>query len=373
MLMSQRLTTHLLEFLNNQSVTGVLTDRMRRYFTSAAKAVGGKPLLIELALTSPSYREELLQDPRALDQPSVVDDLRDLQAKAVDHADHAVIDPIVNRLKMLSDSTLLANVFLSDDKRDQDGRLLLDFRRFADNPEGGYGYCVVIVTSNDPAYGGAKGQELICSTLQAKIFLAAYSRADIDQSKRKPFLSIVDEPHRFIRGGAAKRLYSDAAVELRKYRCRNVMLAHSPTQLGEVWDVFAAGGAQVIAYKTERTDDYAKLAPQLSPYSPDYVYQHLADRGEAICKLRLPSGKVGSAFFCEAAMPPKPVKDRQVVRDACAARFGHPWKEAKRNIDDLRLRYQRLDEAWYEIAKASKANAKRTVPDDMPSPVWDDE
>lgn len=367
LLMSQRLTTHLMEFLNNQAVTGPLTDRMRRYFASVAKAVGGKPLDIELALTSPAFREELLRLPEVISQPGIANDLRDLQMKALDHSDHAIIDPIVNRLKMLSDTTLLSNVFLSEDKRDEAGRLLLNFRRFADNPEGGYGYCVVIATSNDPAYGGAKGQELICSTLQAKIFLAAYSRADQDQSERKTFASIVDEPHRFIRAGAAKRLYSDAGVELRKYRCKNVMLAHSPSQLGEVWDVFAAGGAQMIAYKTERTEDYAKLAPQLSPYSPEYVYEHLADRGEAVCKLRLPSGKASPAFFCDMAKPPKFVKDRRSQRDACAAHFGIPWKEAKQRIDGLRLLYQQLDEEWYAQAKMSKSSKKRTQEEDETS------
>jgi len=353
--MATRLTSHQQEFLNKQSATGELTDRMRRYFVSAAKAARGRPLHIELALESPSYREELLSDPFVQCHPDVVGDLLALQDKAESGGDRAVVDPILERLRMLSRNPFLANVFLTDDVRDESGEVLLNFRRYADNPEGGYGYCVVIVCDKDTY--GPEGQELICSTVQSKIFLAAYSRIDQDQSERKPFISIADEPHRFIRGGAARRLYSDAAVELRKYRCRTVMLAHSPEQLGEVWDAFSSGGAQIIAYKSENMNDYRKLNQQFAPYDAEYVYQNLAEKWEAVCKLRLPSGKESPAFFAKMAPPPDAVKDRSARREECGHIFGYHWKDARDRINGLRSKYQDLDVEWF--ARKAEEEAKR--------------
>ncbi len=342
--MTTRLTSHLQEFLNRQSATGELTDRMRRYFVSAAKATRGRPMYIELALESSAYRAELLEDPFVQSQPDVVADLLSLQEKSENGTDRAIVTPILERLKTISRNPFLANVFLSEDRRDDSGNLLLNFRRYADNPEGGYGYCVIAICDKDTY--GPDGQELICSTVQSKIFLAAYSRIDQDQSERKPFISVTDEPHRFIRGGAAKRLYSDAAVELRKYRCRVLMLAHSPEQLGEVWDSFSSGGTQIIAYKSENMRDYAKISRQLVPYDAEYVYQHLPEKWEAVCKLRLPSGKESPAFFAKMAPPPTFVKDRSKRREECGEIFGYHWKEAKVAIDGLRAHYQALDNEW---------------------------
>lgn len=360
--MSTRLTSHMQEFINQQSTTGELTDRMRRYFVSAAKATQGRPLYIQLALTSPAYRAELLQSELVQSQPDVVADLQALQERAENGSDSPIIDPILERLRMMERNPFLANVFLSDDITDDDGRPLIDFRRYADNPDGGYGYCVVIVCDKETF--GTEGQELICSTIQSKIFLSAYSRIDQDQSERKPFISIADEPHRFIRGGAARRLYSDAAVELRKYRCRTLMLAHSPKQLGDVWDAFSSGGAQIIAYKSENMNDYRQIEQQLSPFDAEYVYQHLPEKWEAVCKIRLPSGKESPAFFCHMASPPKAVKDRAARREACASIFGRHWKEARDSITTLRSGYLKRDDEWLaaratEVAERKQAERER--------------
>ncbi len=354
--MSTRLTAHMQEFINQQSSTGELTDRMRRYFVSVAKATQGRPLYIQLALTSPAYREDLLQSPSVQAQPDVVADLEALQERAENGTDSAIVDPILERLRMMERNPFLANVFLSDDIQDDDGRPFIDFRCYADNPDGGYGYCVVIVCDKETF--GAEGQELICSTVQSKIFLSAYSRIDQDQSERKPFISIADEPHRFIRGGAAKRLYTDAAVELRKYRCRTLMLAHSPKQLGDVWDAFSSGGAQLIAYKSENMNDYRQIEPQLAPFDAEYVYQHLPEKYEAVCKVRLPSGKESPAFFCRMSPPPKPVKDRSKEREACSRRFGRYWKDARDAITTLRSDYLRRDDEWY-TTRAETAAARK--------------
>ena len=43
----------------------------------------------------------------------------------------------------------MQSIFYQTSKLDKNGKPLLDFRKFADNPEGGYGYLVCIHASYD--------------------------------------------------------------------------------------------------------------------------------------------------------------------------------------------------------------------------------
>lgn len=349
--MAERLTARLIDYIDGNA-TAELSDRMRQYLTSAARATLSDPnkslLDVELALRSPAYREELLSDPVIQQQPEIVQDLRSLQSKAETGSDGSIIDPILSRLKMFTESRALQNMFYQGNKLDGTDRPLLDFRKFADNLEGGYGYLVAIHASSDA--WGQDGQELVLSFIQDKILMAIYSRVDIPQDQRRPCLNLVDEPHRFIK--KAHKLYANAAVEMRKYRMKLLWLAHYMSQMGPAAQAVAAGGCQFTQYRTQELKQFMELAHTFAPYEPGELYKSLAEKWEAVNKVRLPSGKDCSAFIAKMAPPPEFVRSREARRNECAREFGRHWKDVSREIQEKRLRYQGLDEIWREEGKA---------------------
>jgi len=343
--MGERLTARLIDYIDGNATTE-LSDRMRQYLTSAARAVLSDPtkslLDVELALRSPAYREELLADPTIKEQPDVMQDLLSLQARAEAGSDAPIVDPIVSRLKMFSESRALQNLFYQPNKVGKDRKPLLDFRRFADNPDGGYGYLVAIHASADA--WGQDGQELVLSFVQDKILMAVYSRVDIPQDQRKPCLNLVDEPHRFI--NRAARLYKNASVELRKYRMKLLWLAHYLSQMGPAAQAVAAGGCQFTQYRTQELRQFKELGYAFEPFEPEELYRSLPEKWEAANKVRLPSGRGCPAFIAKMAPPPSFVKSRENRRQECAKEFGRTWKEVSSQMQAKRMKYQMLDEKW---------------------------
>ncbi len=342
--MGERLTARLIDYIDSNATTE-LTDRMRQYLTSAARITLADPakslLDVELALRSPAYREELLQNKLLKEMPEVAQDLQTLQGKAATGGDASIIDPIISRLKMFTESRALQNIFYQPNKL-KSGRPVLDFRHYADNPTGGYGYLVSIHASSDA--WGPDGQELVLSFAQDKILMAVYSRVDVPQDQRKPALNLIDEPHRFIKKAA--RLYKDASVELRKYRLKLLWLAHYMSQMGPAAQAVAAGGCQFTSYKTQDLKQFMELGHVFEPYEPQELYKTLPEKWAAVNKVRLPSGQDCPAFIAKMAPPPDFVRSREERRQQCAREFGRHWKEVGKEIQEKRLRYQKLDEAW---------------------------
>jgi hypothetical protein len=344
------------QFVSGMATTE-FTNRMDRYLAAASRATSASPLDIELALTSPAYREELLERDFVQSQPEIAIELEALQDKARRGSDDVSVDGILSRLRTLSSDRFRTNLFYQTPVKP------LDFRKFADNAEDGYGYCVTIYC--DKTSFGPDGQEAVMTYLLAKVLLeGAYSRVDIPQDKRKPFVVILDEPHRFIRGEMASKLGEDAAVELRKYRCKLVMMGHSREQLGKLWDAFESGGIQVTLYKSKNVKAFKDLGPIIAPLDPELAWASLG-KHEAVVTRKLPS-KREVAFICKMAPPPPFVKDRSKRREECAREFGRPWKEVSAEIQARRIEYMEKDQEWYariaeqiEQAKEAKRQQRR--------------
>lgn len=328
--------------------TSEFTDRMERYLSAAARSAGAAPLDLELALTSPAYREEILGSPEIIAQRDIVADLTALQEKAKRGSESSTVEGILSRLRLLGTDQFRANLFYQEPKE------ILDFRRYADNAGGGYGYCVTIYLDKN-SYG-PDGQEAILTYLFAKVLLeGAYSRVDIDQAARKPFLVELDEPHRFIKGDFATKLGEDAAVELRKYRCKLVLFGHSRVQIGRLWDAFESGGIQVTMYKSKNVHAFRDLAAVIAPLDPEQAWASL-DKHEAVVTRKLPSKREVS-FICKMTPPPAKVRDRSERREACARQFGRPWKEVRDEIQNRRAEYAVKDTAW--LAERAEEDAGR--------------
>lgn len=342
---SERITSRFIDFINSLSNTGEFTDRMAQYVTSCMRAITVRPgwsfLDLELALTSPAFREGLLKQGLVQKEPDIVRDLEDLQEKAALGKAGQIVDNIMNRLKVLSSTTFMANLFLQPPKLDEHNKPILDIRKLMDNKEGGYGHVIIIQASGIWEHN----QATILGFMEDKINFNAFSRIDISQDERKPVLKWIDEPHKVI-----KRLedrLAGTAVEFRKYRIKNLFTGHSIDQMGKAAKSLLEGGAQITSYKTESLDDLARFSHTFTPYEDaKELYAVLPEKHVAVNKVRLPSGKNCPAFIAEMVAPPKKVKDRSNVWHNSSLKYGRHWKEVKHQIQTKRNLYRELDMEW---------------------------
>lgn len=100
----------------------------------------------------------------------------------------------------------------------------------------------------------------------------------------------------------------------------------SPGQLGDVWEAFGSGGSQIIAYKSENMNDYNRIAQQLSPYETGYVYENLAEKWEAVCKIRLPNALRGRYLELDAQWMDRKMQEADEEKEAKRER-----RKAERN------------------------------------------
>jgi len=351
---AEKMTDYLHAFIN-QLASSEFSDRMEYFLSPVGKGVLTDPrrglLDIVLALSSPVYREELLQDPVIQAQPEVVDVLRELQAKAVKGTDKSLVQPILDRLNLLAGKRTLANIFLQQEKLDPDGKPVLDFRQMMD--EGGYFVGLRI----PKAELGKDGVNRVASFLMAKIWLATLSRLDTAQSKRKPFYTIIDEPHNCLEG-TGPLLDGEIGVEARKYRNKMIFLAHSAEQFGKYKAGIYAGGPFFNFFKTELQKTFTDHAEKLNPLEARKLYEQLPKRWVAACKMELPGTDSLPAFICHMTPPPKQVKDRSYRRKECSKMFGRHWKEVTEHIQSKR-RITLQDEAWREERQAEAKEAKK--------------
>lgn len=356
----ERLTSRFIGFVNSLKGSGeTFTDRMSQYLNSCMRAVTTQKswsfLDVELCLTSPSYREELLNSEKVKEMPEVVRDLESLQVASVNGKDRAIIDPILSRIKELSSSQLMTNLFFQEPKLDDNGKPVLDFRRIMDNPEGGYGHVVVIQASY---YAWQEYQSLILGFVEDKINFNAFSRIDVDQSERKPVLKWIDEPHKVI--DAIEGRLAGTSVEFRKYRVKNLFTGHSIDQMGKAANAMLDGGANITSYKTERESELKRFSHMFEPYDDHKeLYKALPDSHVAINKVRLGSGRDCPAFIAEMVAPPKFVKDRGHVWEQSAKRYGRHWKEVTESIRGKRDRYAEMDVEWVSERKEELNRQKK--------------
>ena len=354
---AERMTDYIYTFIN-QLASSEFSDRMEYFLSPVGKGVLTDPrrglLDVVLALSSPVYREELLQDQTIQQQSEVVDVLRELQQKAVKGSDKTLVQPILDRLNLLAGKRTLVNIFLQQEKLGQDGKPVLDFRKMMD--EGGYFVGLRI----PKAELGKDGVNRVASFLMAKIWLATLSRLDTPQSKRRPFYTIIDEPHNCLEG-TGPLLDGEIGVEARKYRNKMIFLAHSAEQFGKYKAGIYAGGPFFNFFKTEFQKTFIDHAEKLTPLEARKLYEQLPKRWVAACKMELPSADSLPAFICHMTAPPRPVKDRSYRRSQCSEYFGRHWKEVTDYIQGKRKITLR-DEAWREErkeeAKAQKKNKK---------------
>lgn len=354
---AEKLTAHIINFINNLA-TEKFSEKMS-YYLNATKAVLIKPEkgLIDmlLALTSPSYRDELMQEKFIQNQPEVYDTLNVLQQKSLSGTDMSTIEPILTRLNILIGNKFLANLFLQPPKL-KNNKPVLDFRKYMDNKEGGYGYCVLIRIPK--AEFTTDVVNIIASFIISKIWTAVLSRIDTPKNKRKPFVFVADEPHQYIKGSG--NIYKEAGVESGKYRMKLVWLAHSLSQFGEFKTALTSGGAQYTAYKTKSYKEFKELENEFKEFNIEELYQDLPKRWVAVNKIYLPKTDDVPTFIGDMLPPPRFVKDRSYRRLECSKEFGREFKDVSKYITRTRDR-RKIDEEFLEQKKYELEMKKKGV------------
>jgi len=354
---AEKLTSHIIHFVNNLANEN-FSEKMS-YYLNATKGVLAKPdkglLDMLLTLTSPSYRKELMEEKYIQDQPEIYDALKTLQQKSLSNTDNSTIEPILTRLNILIGNKFLANLFLQPPKL-RDGKPVLDFRKYMDNKEGGYGYCVLIRIPK--AEFTSSVVNIIASFMISKIWTSALSRIDTKKEKRKPFVFVADEPHQYIKGSGS--IYQEAGVESGKYRMKLVWLAHSLSQFGEFKSALTSGGAQYTAYKTKSFKEFKELENEFKEFDISELYQDLPKRWVAVNKIYLPKSDDVPSFIGDMLKPVKMVKDRSYRKLECSKEFGREFKEVVGYINKERDR-RKADEEFMEEVKYEREMAKKGV------------
>lgn len=355
---AEKLTAHIVNFINNLAHEP-FSEKMS-YYLNAGKAVLQNPknglLDMLLTLTSCSYREELMKEKYIREQPEIYEILNVLQQKSIGGTDASTIEPILTRLSLLIGNKFLANLFLQQTKL-KNGKPVLDFRKYMDNEEGGYGYCVLLRIPK--AEFTSNVVNIIASFVISKIWTCALSRIDIDKKKRKPFVFVADEPHQYIKGSG--HLYEEAGVESGKYRMKLVWLAHSLGQFGEFKSALTDGGCQYTAYKTKTFKQFKELESEFKPHNITELYEDLPKRWVAVNKIYLPEADDVPGFIANMLPPKKYVKDRSYRKLECSKEFGRTFREVNEYINQTRNR-RKLDEEWVlKMRNENKKSKKTTV------------
>jgi len=342
---AEKLTSHIITFINNLA-NEEFSDKME-YYLNASKVVLSKPdkglLDMMLTLTSCSYRDEIMNENYIKSQPEIYEVLKILQQKSIGGTDNTTIEPILTRLNILTGNKFLSNLFLQPPKLDKNNKHKLNFRKYMDNEEGGYGYIVLLRVPKNEFTSNVVNT--IASFLISKIWTCALSRADTPKKNRKPFVFIADEPHQYIKGSG--HLYEEAGVESGKYRMKLVWLAHSLNQFGEFKTALTDGGCQYTAYKTKSFKQFKELESEFKEFDIKELYEDLPKRWVAVNKIYLPNADDVPSFIGDMLPPEKFVKDRGYRKLECSKKFGREFKEVVNYINKTRDR-RVLDEQWIE-------------------------
>lgn len=195
----------------------------------------------------------------------------------------------------------------------------VDFRSVIDRGE-------IFIANLSKGAMGEDNSRLIGSFLVAQFQLAALSRADIGEDKRRPFYLYIDEFQNFTNVASLSSILSEA----RKYRLA-LMLAHQYTaQLGDELRSAVFGNVGTLLCLRVGFEDARLLSEQLDPLAPHSLTE--LDPHRAWVR-RLSGGTMLEPTFAELCGPVTPRQGRGVtVLQESRRKFATPRETVERNI-----------------------------------------
>jgi hypothetical protein len=326
---ANRLSSILVDFLDKLA-TNETTDRMERYLSAAAKAVLGSPkrgiLEVIHCLTSDEYREKVLTKFKITD-PIVKGVLQELHDMSPD-ARGSIVRPIMTRLNVLLSSDYIRNSILQDPKCGEDGKPLINVRRWIDgdpvgNPKYNGAFFVGIRIPKSQLF--EDGIDRLATFWDAKVWMAALSRYDLpikNGCHGRPFIYVRDEPHQT---PSAFNIHKDSCREARKWGMKMLWLAHKLEDFDHMRKTLKDAGVQYSMYSTSK-ETVRSLTEELHPFTQEELLR-IPQQHHAVNSF----AQTDQAFLCEM-FDVVQVKDRSYIRKQCSEKYGRPLQEVEHEI-----------------------------------------
>jgi hypothetical protein len=227
------------------------------------------------------------------------------------------ISPILNKIGQFLVSIPLRNIV-------GQRRNAFDLRKVMDEGK-------ILIVNLTKGKIGEDNCSLLGAMMVTKIKLAALSRADLDEKKRRPFYLYVDEIHNFVTFS-----FADILSESRKYGL-NLVLAHQYIeQLDEEIRAAILGNVGTVISFRVGAEDAKCLARE---FHPVFDETDLINLPNYHIYLKLMIDGVTSKPFSAITLLPPVVKTshKATVIEASRMKFGRPRAEVEREILDRRV------------------------------------
>jgi Type IV secretion-system coupling protein DNA-binding domain len=222
------------------------------------------------------------------------------------------ISPILNKVGQFLTSPLLRNIVGQKENT-------FDLRKVMDEGK-------ILIVNLSKGKVGEDNSALLGAMMVTKIMLAALSRADVNESERKPFYLYVDEFHNFL-----TLSFANILSESRKYGL-NLILAHQYIeQLDEKIRAAVFGNVGTIISFRVGAEDAKYLAREFSPVFDEADLVNLPNH-HIYLKLMI-DGVTSKPFSAETLGPPerrRSYRGEVVVRSR--KRYGRFRKELEKEL-----------------------------------------
>lgn len=308
------------EFLENIT-RQVMGERTRKYFLSACMAIFEQPDgTIHKAIRCLKDMDFLLEEviPHIKDR-SIRRDLLEFAGISVRDREE-IVSPIMNRTYRLQYNRKLWNCVAQPPHPD------IDYRKWMDGDEEGP-YAVLVWVPNTLT---RETQNAIMAQQARKLWFATLTRMSIPKDERKPFLTIYDEIHQFVK---ATEFFKSMFREARKFRMAVRLLFHEwgAIQDKELADAIMGAEPNIFLLKGSEAN-YDKLKNSLTPYTRE-EYMNMPFY-HAICRMR---SNQKTQIFAARLLPPFASNhtnyDNTELWDESAKKYGRSKQELDRIFD----------------------------------------
>ncbi len=204
---------------------------------------------------------------------------------------------IQNKIGQFTSNPLIRNI-IGQSKSSIDMRKIIDEKK-------------IFIMNLSKGRIGEENAKLLGAMLITRLYLAAMTRIEIEESKRADFYLYVDEFQNF-----ATESFASILSEARKYRL-DLILAHQYVEQmsEEVRDAVFGNVGTMIAFRVGATD--AELLEK--EFSPEFLAKDFVNLGFASIYLRLMIDGVASRPFSASTLPPVKFQDRSYKDEVISA------------------------------------------------------
>mgnify|MGYP001585918645 FL=1 len=234
---------------------------------------------------------------------------------------------VQNKIGQFTSNPLIRNI-VGQAKSSMDMRKIMDEKK-------------ILVMNLSKGRIGEENAKLLGALLVTRLYLAAMTRIEVEESKRNDFYLYVDEFQNF-----ATESFASILSEARKYRL-DLILAHQYVEqmTEEVRDAVFGNVGTMISFRIGATD--AELFEK--EFSPEFLAKDLVNLGFTNIYLRLMIDGVASRPFSASTLPPMKFQDRS-YRDEIILASQKTYGRDRKIIDKEIIDWQGLTRSMGSVS-----------------------